>query len=97
MTFGLSFGTNGTLITDDYSLTQVSVPPSSGAGEFIVNGSLATGTNIPTCFMTAGWGNSQVNSEVREYFKDGLIVRKPNVDPQNLDTNKDGPACGPGD
>jgi hypothetical protein len=28
--------------------------------------------------------------------KDGLIVRKPNVDPQNLDAIKDGTACGPG-
>jgi hypothetical protein len=35
--------------------------------------------------------------EVREYFKNGLPVRKPNVDPQKLDANKDGVACGPAD
>lgn len=36
-------------------------------------------------------------SEVRDYFMDGLIVRKKNVDPQKLDVNDDGIACGPGD
>jgi hypothetical protein len=35
--------------------------------------------------------------EVREYFKKGLPVRQPNVDPQKLDANKDGVACGPAD
>ena len=35
--------------------------------------------------------------EVRTYFKDGLSVRQPGVDPQRLDANRDGTACGPGD
>lgn len=36
-------------------------------------------------------------AEVREYFKTGLSVRQANVDPQQLDANKDGIACGPDD
>lgn len=35
--------------------------------------------------------------EVRMYFKDGLSVRQPGVDPQKLDANRDGTACGAGD
>lgn len=36
-------------------------------------------------------------SEVREMFSAGLDVRQEGVDPQKLDTNGDGTACGPGD
>jgi hypothetical protein len=35
--------------------------------------------------------------EVREYFPKGLTVRQAKVDPQKLDTNDDGLACGPAD
>ncbi|MHA7282234.1 hypothetical protein [Arthrobacter sp. TMS2-4] len=35
--------------------------------------------------------------EVRLFFADGLTVRQPAVDPQSLDTNADGTACGAGD
>lgn len=36
-------------------------------------------------------------SEAREYFPNGIAVRQVNVDPQKLDPNDDGMACGPGD
>lgn len=36
-------------------------------------------------------------SEVRTYFADGITVRQAGQDPQSLDTNKDGVACGGGD
>jgi len=36
-------------------------------------------------------------TEVRQYFKNGLAVRQANVDPQKLDANRDGIACGPAD
>lgn len=36
-------------------------------------------------------------TEVRAYFKNGLAVRQAHIDPQRLDTNHDGLACGPTD
>jgi hypothetical protein len=36
-------------------------------------------------------------TEVRTYFKSGLPVRKAHVDPQKLDANHDGVACGAAD
>ncbi|MFF2243966.1 hypothetical protein ACFVTM_07255 [Arthrobacter sp. NPDC058130] len=36
-------------------------------------------------------------TEVRTYFKSGLAVRKAHVDPQRLDANHDGVACGAAD
>lgn len=36
-------------------------------------------------------------SEVRQVFAQGIPLRKASVDPQQLDTNKDNVACGPGD
>lgn len=44
-------------------------------------------------FMPHSW----TCDEARKYFKDGLSVREPGVDPQKLDTNADGIACGPAD
>lgn len=35
--------------------------------------------------------------EVRKYFRAGLAVRQAGIDPQGLDTNGDGRACGPAD
>lgn len=35
--------------------------------------------------------------ELREYFQDGVEVRRVGIDPQNLDSNGDGRACGAGD
>jgi hypothetical protein len=36
-------------------------------------------------------------AEVRVYFPKGITVRQPGVDPQHLDANRDGTACGAGD
>lgn len=36
-------------------------------------------------------------AEVRAYFPHGIAVRQPGVDPEHLDTNRDGTACGAGD
>lgn len=36
-------------------------------------------------------------AELGKYFQDGVHVRQSGVDPQNLDANGDGTACGPGD
>lgn len=36
-------------------------------------------------------------AEVRKYFQNGVQVRQGGVDPQNLDANGDGTACGAGD
>ncbi|KIS27189.1 hypothetical protein TV39_11695 [Arthrobacter sp. SPG23] len=36
-------------------------------------------------------------AEVREYFPNGIAVRQVSVDPQKLDPNDDGMACGPAD
>lgn len=63
--FGLSLAANGTLVTDDYSLVQNvagGVPPNTG--QLIVNGNLAAGTPMPTCFSLGGWGNRQVTSSM---------------------------------
>lgn len=35
--------------------------------------------------------------EVRTYFPEGVLLRQPGIDPQQLDTNGDGTACGTGD
>ncbi|WP_233201991.1 galactose oxidase early set domain-containing protein [Cryobacterium sp. Y11] len=58
--FGISLSANGTLATDDYSLTQVSETPRP-TNELIVNGSLAEGATTPDCFFTAGWGDRAVS------------------------------------
>lgn len=59
ISFGLSLGTDGTLATDDYSLTEIPAP-TQNTSELIINGNLADGTPTPDCFMLAGWGNRQM-------------------------------------
>ncbi|WP_254362883.1 galactose oxidase early set domain-containing protein [Pseudarthrobacter phenanthrenivorans] len=64
--FGLSIAANGKLTTDDYSLfatsTGTTTPtPAPAGGELVVNGTLATGSPVPTCFTTTGWGNRTVS------------------------------------
>ncbi|MFJ6003880.1 galactose oxidase-like domain-containing protein [Arthrobacter sp. NPDC092385] len=58
--FGLSLNTNGTLVTDDYSLSPVQVAPAPPAGQLVANGNLSQGNPVPTCFQVAGWGNRTV-------------------------------------
>ncbi len=59
ISFGLSLAIDGTLATDDYSLTEIPAP-AQNTNELIINGSLADGTPTPACFMLAGWGNRQI-------------------------------------
>ncbi|WP_350004386.1 kelch motif-containing protein [Pseudarthrobacter sp. WHRI 8279] len=62
--FGLSISADGTLTTDDYSLfatsTTIPTPPPAG-GELVVNGTLAAGSPLPTCFAAAGWGTRDIS------------------------------------
>lgn len=62
--FGLSIAANGKLTTDDYSLyatgTATPPPPPGSSGELVVNGNLATGSPMPDCFISAGWGSRTV-------------------------------------
>ncbi|MHA7288680.1 galactose oxidase-like domain-containing protein [Arthrobacter sp. MDT3-24] len=62
--FGLSLGASGTLVTDDYSLTEIAITPPSDTGELIANGNLADGAINPTCFRIAGWGDRQITSSL---------------------------------
>jgi len=62
--FGLSLATNGTLITDDYSLAKKVTPPPPTPGELIVNGNLADGSPTPTCFNVAGWGDRKITPKI---------------------------------
>lgn len=63
LSFGLSLATNGTLTTDDYSLTEIPAPVQT-TGELIINGNLADGTSLPSCFMMAGWGTRQISTSL---------------------------------
>ena len=60
ISFGLSLSQNGTLTTDDYSLTATELVVAPPTNQLIVNGSLAAGGLPPTCFVTAGWGNRTI-------------------------------------
>lgn len=60
ISFGLSLGTDGTLTTDDYSLTDIPAPTQS-TGQLIINGDLANSGAMPDCFMLAGWGDRQIS------------------------------------
>ncbi|BCW79723.1 hypothetical protein NicSoilC5_17420 [Arthrobacter sp. NicSoilC5] len=46
---------------------------------------------------TAGMEHRWSCTELRHYFQNGVAVRQRGIDPQHLDTNGDGKACGPGD
>lgn len=60
--FGLSLSADGTLVTDDYSLTPIATAPvpQPAEGELVVNADLSQGAPLPTCFQTAGWGQRTV-------------------------------------
>lgn len=62
--FGLSLSTNGTLVTDDYSLAKIDIPPPPNTAELVTNGNLSAGTTTPTCFAIAGWGDRQIASTI---------------------------------
>lgn len=61
--FGLSIAGNGKLTTDDYSLfatTTGTTAPAPSGSELVVNGTLGSGSPVPTCFTATGWGNRTV-------------------------------------
>lgn len=66
ISFGVSLSGVGELKTTNYSLRQVAPPPppppAPTGGELVVNGSLAQGTGVPTCFTLGGWGQRSVQS-----------------------------------
>lgn len=53
--FGLSLAAAGTLVTDDFSL-QSTVTEVPTGDNLIVNPDLASGSDMPDCYFTAGWG-----------------------------------------
>ena len=63
ISFGLSLGMDGTLVTDDYSLTEIPAPPANNPNE-LMNGGLNDGAPIPACFMLAGWGDRGITSSL---------------------------------
>ena len=58
ISWGLSLAGDGTVVTDDYSITAVGADPEPPNPELIVNGNLAAGATVPTCFQQSGWGES---------------------------------------
>lgn len=65
ISFGVSLGGDGELRTTNYSLRRTPPPPAApGEGELVVNGTLAEGGAVPTCFLPAGWGDRAVSQRV---------------------------------
>ncbi len=63
ITFGVSIIGNGTLVTDDYSLTSTGASPPP-ASELTYNGGLEGGGATPTGWFLAGWGDGIVTGGV---------------------------------
>ncbi len=63
ISFGISLAANGTLVTDDYTFTQVTggTPPAQNT-ELTYNGNLEAGGATPTGWMLAGWGDAKVTA-----------------------------------
>lgn len=74
ITFGLSLGADGSLTTDDYSLVLIDQeePPAPSNGQLIANPDLVKGQGIPTCFMSAGWGERNVTQGLSTDVPAGL-------------------------
>ena len=67
VSFGISLYGVGELKTTNYSLQPVPVeapPPAPADGELVVNGALATGEGVPTCFLPGGWGDRTLQQEL---------------------------------
>lgn len=76
--FGLSLATDGTLVTDDYTLWRTNAPEESptptpsatptpsptGPPNLVANPDLAVDGALPQCFMQAGWGTHTATSVV---------------------------------
>jgi len=65
ITFGVSISGNGTLVTDDYGVTQTGTTlPVVTNPELSINPGLEEGAAQPTGWMLAGWGDAQVTNGV---------------------------------
>ncbi|BCW79724.1 galactose oxidase early set domain-containing protein [Arthrobacter sp. NicSoilC5] len=64
ISFGLSIAASGSLTTDDYSLFATTTPAPPPTGELVVNGNLTTGSPVPDCFISAGWGTRTVTGSL---------------------------------
>jgi len=62
LSFGISLAGPGTLVTDDYGISTTGTQPPPA--ELTVNGNLEAGTNTPTGWFLAGWGDAGVTAGV---------------------------------
>lgn len=60
--FGLSLASDGTLVTDDYSLRRTPDPAAPPIENLVQNPDLAVGDPLPDCFVVAGWGEHQLDT-----------------------------------
>lgn len=74
LSWGLSIAGDGTVVTDDYSITQVGTNPAP-PGELAVNGDLSAGGGVPTCFQAAGWGQSTTTQQLIDQVPAGSTGR----------------------
>lgn len=100
ISFGVSLSANGTVVTDDYSLTrtgQVAAPT-----ELSTNGSLEAGGVMPTGYMLGGWGDAAVTSGVTAAAHSGTraysiqLAGRTNGDYKLLPAEASAPAVQPG-
>lgn len=71
ISFGISISADGTLVTDDYDLTQTVNTPDpepepnpTPTSELSINPDLENGGNPPANWFLAGWGDSTLNSAI---------------------------------
>ena len=74
LSWGLSIAGDGTVVSDDYSIAEVGgqVEPDP---ELVVNGNLAAGDALPTCFQPAGWGESTTTAQLIDEVPAGATGR----------------------
>ena len=100
ITFGISLADNGTLITDDYSLTPGS--STSSSQELNYNGGLEQGGSTPDGWSLAGWGDASVTGQVTSDAHSGsrayslTMSGRTQGDYKLLPTDAEAPAVQPG-
>ncbi|RII42840.1 DUF1929 domain-containing protein [Galactobacter valiniphilus] len=73
LSFGLSLGQNGTVVTDDYSARLLSEAPADPAGELVANPFLTEDgdAGMPACFALAGWDERTVSTALGDQVPAG--------------------------
>jgi len=100
ITFGVSIAGNGTLVTDDYALTQIGATPPPT--ELSYDGGLEEGGATPTGWMLAGWGDATVTAAVTASAHTGTraysltLAGRTTGDYKLLPTEAKAPAVQPG-